>query len=409
MGQREKTFAEMVAETQNLYDSEVDQATKDAIFDWFQFRRVTDNERFPVYFRRIMRRDYSRYKQLLRIEAGKTGDTGVATNYDWLVTEYLERQDISTTENSTSRTTSGTSSQTTDTESLVTNGGSDVVTYENEVERGGSRETHGTRTSQIDDLKSGSVNTRTDGTTSTADHNSGITKGNTGETTETRAGVLARSQPMTATYTEQEMTAKDTSHGVVKRFEEPQGYSAVKAGEDVWDGSSADGAPQNGNNYIWGLHNNFPDLKIKNPTSASDEHSTSGSVQDTRTETLGDSTHSATTSDSTVTTTRDDDERTETGRNDETTTDTATETAESTTTTAHGQTISTDGSSSVSGSTSGTERGTGESETRNQYRHTGHNGEIAEIMKRATEYIKISSAFEWFRGQLEPCFMAVFE
>lgn len=53
------------------------------IEDWFDDREVVDNEMFDVYFRRVLNRDYKRYKELLRIEPG-------VAKYDWLVNRYNE-------------------------------------------------------------------------------------------------------------------------------------------------------------------------------------------------------------------------------------------------------------------------------------------------------------------------------
>lgn len=54
------------------------------INDWFQFREVVDDDKFAVYFKRVLNRDYNRYKELLRIEPGYA-------HYDWLVKNYKER------------------------------------------------------------------------------------------------------------------------------------------------------------------------------------------------------------------------------------------------------------------------------------------------------------------------------
>lgn len=63
----------------------VDDALKQTIYDWFQFRPVCDDDRFNVYFNRVLNRDIGRYNELLRIQPG-------ISNYDWLVTKYQETQ-----------------------------------------------------------------------------------------------------------------------------------------------------------------------------------------------------------------------------------------------------------------------------------------------------------------------------
>lgn len=63
------------------------------ITDWFQYREVVDDDKFEVYFKRVLNRDYGRYQELLRIEPGYA-------HYDWLVKNYKERTyDTDSTEN----------------------------------------------------------------------------------------------------------------------------------------------------------------------------------------------------------------------------------------------------------------------------------------------------------------------
>lgn len=70
---------------------------KATIFDWFQYREVTDEDRFNVYFNRVLNRDLPTYEELLRIQPGYAA-------YDWLVEEYLELQRTHEGENSVTRT-----------------------------------------------------------------------------------------------------------------------------------------------------------------------------------------------------------------------------------------------------------------------------------------------------------------
>ena len=55
-----------------------------SIYDWFCFREVCDDDKFETFFIRRMLRDYSRFLELLRIEAGQA-------QFDWLVENYKER------------------------------------------------------------------------------------------------------------------------------------------------------------------------------------------------------------------------------------------------------------------------------------------------------------------------------
>lgn len=62
--------------------------TKQTIFDWFQDREVTNEEKFNIYFNRTLNRDLPQFYQLLRIEPGFE-ESGVA-QYDWFVEDYEE-------------------------------------------------------------------------------------------------------------------------------------------------------------------------------------------------------------------------------------------------------------------------------------------------------------------------------
>lgn len=63
----------------------MDEALQQTIYDWFQFRPVCDNDKFNIFFNRVLNRDMGRYNELLRIQPG-------ISNYDWLVTKYQETQ-----------------------------------------------------------------------------------------------------------------------------------------------------------------------------------------------------------------------------------------------------------------------------------------------------------------------------
>ena len=70
---------------QNLYPSQIEQTDREMINDWFDFRYVCDDEKFPVFFKRYLNLYYNRYLELQRLEPGYA-------KYDWLVNNYLELQ-----------------------------------------------------------------------------------------------------------------------------------------------------------------------------------------------------------------------------------------------------------------------------------------------------------------------------
>lgn len=85
---------------------ETDKAT---ILDWFQFREVVDDDKFPVFFKRKLNLVYNHYLELLRLEPGMA-------KYDWFVSDYHETQvnmkgKVKNTTSSTSSNTSNTTNK----------------------------------------------------------------------------------------------------------------------------------------------------------------------------------------------------------------------------------------------------------------------------------------------------------
>lgn len=74
----------------DVYGDIIPESLQTTINEWYDSRHVCDNDNFVRFFQRVLRRDYHRYNELLRIEAGAKYDT--KAGYDWLVTSYLERE-----------------------------------------------------------------------------------------------------------------------------------------------------------------------------------------------------------------------------------------------------------------------------------------------------------------------------
>lgn len=80
-----KTFREILQEqTQAVVfgDTQIDEATQTAIVNWFQFRKVSDNDKFVAYFQRLLKANEEQYINYMRIQTVK---------FDPLVTQYMER------------------------------------------------------------------------------------------------------------------------------------------------------------------------------------------------------------------------------------------------------------------------------------------------------------------------------
>lgn len=80
-----KTFQEVLQEqTQAVVfgDTQIDEATQTAIVNWFQFRKVSDNDKFVAYFQRLLKANEEQYINYMRIQT---------VEFDPLVTQYMER------------------------------------------------------------------------------------------------------------------------------------------------------------------------------------------------------------------------------------------------------------------------------------------------------------------------------
>lgn len=165
-----KTYAQMIAEGKITFPSNVDDATKALIYDWFQYREVNDNTLFPNMFRRTLAMSMRKYNQLLRIQPGQPfmdGDVEKVVTFDWLVQTYRELR--------TQETLSGTSSGTLS--SSKTGGGGDTRTIRDTgtivTDRdttAGNTETRNLRTqTDVDTSYSGSSSSRDQGSSNSDD------------------------------------------------------------------------------------------------------------------------------------------------------------------------------------------------------------------------------------------------
>lgn len=70
-----------------IFPLEIDDALRETIKKWFKYRRlcVSNPEKFILFFQRVLLSNYLRYRELLRIEPG-------VSKFDWLVETYREMQ-----------------------------------------------------------------------------------------------------------------------------------------------------------------------------------------------------------------------------------------------------------------------------------------------------------------------------
>lgn len=436
-----KTLDEILQEGIEVFPPEIDALTKLTIEDWFGYRKVANNRYFPNWFWRVLKRDYPRYMEILRIEARTAG-----SEYDWLVTNYEERQvEIKNNEkgiysesgNNTStnnRTfTAGVKSVTVDTGEDKTGG--TVVTEHSGTDTNVNTKnlTHNETENKQTNAQGSNNNTRTpnltystegqDGRSDTTNNNvvrtPDITTENRGSNNNTvRHGVLQRQAPYDADYAgNSPQLNQNVNHGVG-----PEGVdlSPVKMVND--------------SHFMSG----FPNLSIQNPTSASDELSdtsdinytenhesgtesteTTGSVSsessrsetrhDTGTETNNGTTSNSETADTTIQgsdTGTDTDERTLDLADEETTDITVSRTGR--------REITNSGSdldnSTVTGNTAKQSNNNIDKTGLERTIFTGRSGQSPQLLlKDAIEFIKNTSAWLFLYRQLSPCFMMVYD
>lgn len=135
---RTMTFSEFIA-TGYEYPEIITEDLQQTIFDWFQFRHICDDEKFGVFFTRLLEKDFEQYNQLLRIEPG-------IAQYDWLVSSYkeLQREDL----DSRTVTINGESTESGSDSNTETRNLEDETTYNTQVSGTSSRDNDATRTVQ---------------------------------------------------------------------------------------------------------------------------------------------------------------------------------------------------------------------------------------------------------------------
>jgi len=79
-----KTFRQIIDEGYT-YPTIIPADLREVIYDWYQDRHVANDDKFALWFSRLLKKEYKHYEQLLRIEPG-------ISDYDWLVTQYREMQ-----------------------------------------------------------------------------------------------------------------------------------------------------------------------------------------------------------------------------------------------------------------------------------------------------------------------------
>ena len=358
-----KTLAQIIEEGYR-YPDYIPESLQQTINDWYALRNVVDDEKFPRYFNRVLGRDYHRYNELLRIEAGMGELDGTA--YDWLVNSYLEKEVVTDTSSTKDGTvTEKMTGKVTDTftptvEKVIEMSGEDNYGKTETVNRGFKR-----------------INSGTDQTT--------VNYGRTDTTEGTGHENNATSNDAIATA-----TAKATPASVLTNS-----YNTGNNGEAYATSDSNQISVEMGDMDVW-------DSELASPTSISQgvDHSLTqtGIARDTyNTNTASGSDVNSLQHGHVVADT--DNGTTKQGGKD---------TKSSTTIESYLGDNVTEKDYNTTNKTTNDSVENGNSITREIY--TGRNGEnMATALEKAKNYIQTTSAWEWLSKQLEPCFMAVYD
>lgn len=108
-----KTLNQMITEKgeSTVFGNIVDNATQALLKDYFYYRYVCDDEKFILFFQRNLKQYLKQYNHYLRVEN---------TDFDPMITRYLERQVLNKTTNNGSETITGSETG----NKYITNGGS---------------------------------------------------------------------------------------------------------------------------------------------------------------------------------------------------------------------------------------------------------------------------------------------
>ncbi len=388
-----KTLNDII-EAGYTYPEYVETAQQTVINSWFGDRIVCDDDKFPVYFNRVLARDYNRYTQLLRIEPG-------VSQFDWLVQHYTE----------TLRQTSDTDTHNATKNTLGTLAGSDTHTTTTHDESTGNLTGTTTASGEYEDNSTGShtdndtfSQTRTPNLTTTDNRQIDTTgsrnvtedggytdTGSTGGTHSGTSNTIAANKtankqaPMSIQSATTGGVSGTTSGGSAKLADFDWTYASAVQQNDV-DSTVTDSSQDTGTSSL--QH----DIDRTEDTTTSGNETHSGTVTNTGNETL------ASTDGKTGSTTGHAE-----GTNSQSVNNTQGSTTERDITSSLTDTLN--HTTSGEETTTATKNATGEEKLIS----TGRSTAPAQILDDARIYIQSSSAWEWFSGQLEKCFLGVYE
>lgn len=440
---------------------------KSTVFDWYQDREVASNEKFVIWFRRIISRDYKRYNELLRIEPG-------ISEYDWLVQKYEEAQTYNQEERESE--TTGTASTTKATGGTITDAGTNSETASKTTAHDESNRDTLTGTRTEDTTANKTIDhTESNGDTLTIDHTESngdtltidrteengdtltIDRTETGtiDTTDTASGTDTTTESGSKTH---EYTITRSSQDVTAFFEDTTGSSQGDSQElsranpmsmsyasggfpSTLDWQNPSGQSETKGSESSTGHRESDNTLTKNSSDTNDGTDTNAStkaLQHGEAHTIDTDTSKDIDESRTGTQSKDIDEtRTGTQSKDIDETRTGTETKDIDITEAQtvgkeiqdsqtktqtkdidiSETVQKSGTNGNTRTLDTEEETTGTtgqtvsagSEKLQQHIHTGRDIDIASLLENASRFIKYSSAWAWMQSRLDECFMGIYE
>lgn len=410
------TYKEFCERVKDPILMQSDETVQNAVYDWFKYRLIgfSDEDKFLDILRRNVAINYPIYKQKLRIEPG-------VSQYDWLVETYRERQFKSQgTTNSAVKygaleeTTTG--GEATD---IRTGGQTATKTGTDTGIRSGNETTKDTgaltniktgnetqaKTGTDSDVKTGG-HTQTDTaglhTTTTSPHVSRKTTESGGDNAWSGDWNVNSTLPMSKSYDKFITTSDDTDEK--QHFE--KAFDHMPSGLD-WDTVSAQA--QTGHREYHDNDRSVTESYVYGDGEDGDIQTTQGDADNPDThKTVYDDEKTARNYDSTDTHTYND--VTDTQNHDTLSTHTYNDVTDTQT---HDTTDKlvyddvTDTHRNSGNSTTqhgGTDTTTGSNDHTDREQVTGRNADPATLLARATAFIESSSAFMWFKAQIDTCF-----
>lgn len=338
-------IVEEVGEEAVFGATDLDDATRQNILNWFKYRKVCDNTQFIPFFQRVIDMNTWQYDQLLRVQS---------VEFDPMVAEYMERQVL---QKGTRSGKGGRKSTTTNDTSTNTEGSA-------------SGTSKGKQTNALKTVQSGETETNSSvhvGGDDVTDVNTTVTGGGT-------VGVEGKSDD------EKNMTGSSGHKSMTGQL--PQ--SSINA---------SGGFPEALN---WQYVTQQDENKDTNQSKETDKHTDS----QTTTRNTTDTTSGTTTVTHDVTTTGHD-----TGTTTNTTDNTGTVSNDGETQEKHNSVVKNTGTVTVEDETN--EDTTDNNDTRERY--TGRHEAPQDMLDRARSFIMKTNAFVWLIDKLEPCFMSVYD